>query len=224
MISILMPVYNGIEFIEESINSIKQQTYNNWELIIGINGHLENSDVFKTAKKYECENIKVYDMIHVKGKSNALNKMLDFCKYNWVSILDVDDLWLPHKLEYQIPYIKNYDIIGTNCKYFGESNKIPRIPLGDFSNFNFLLSNPVINSSCLIKKELCYWDSKYDSVEDYKLWLTLWSKKKLFFNIPEILTLHRIHNNSYFNTNCKQETLVKKLKDIFKDYKPNIYK
>ena len=49
MISILMPIYNGIEFIEESVSSILQQTYANWELIIGINGHPENSSIYQIA-------------------------------------------------------------------------------------------------------------------------------------------------------------------------------
>lgn len=53
MISILMPIYNGIEFIEESVLSILNQTYDQWELLIGVNGYPENSDVYKIAKEYE---------------------------------------------------------------------------------------------------------------------------------------------------------------------------
>ena len=49
MISILIPIYNGIEFIDESVSSVIQQTFKEWELIIGINGHPKNSDVFLTA-------------------------------------------------------------------------------------------------------------------------------------------------------------------------------
>jgi len=61
MISILLPIYNGIEFIEESISSIIGQEFTEWELIIGINGHEENSEVYKIAKKYEeqCETGKI---------------------------------------------------------------------------------------------------------------------------------------------------------------------
>ena len=47
--------------------------------------------------------------------------------------------------------IKKYDVIGTNCKYFGDMNIIPKLPLGDLKNFNFFNFNPIINSSCLIK-------------------------------------------------------------------------
>ena len=52
-ISILMPIYDGIEFIDESVNSILRQNYEQWELIIGVNGHFPNSDVYKKAQAYE---------------------------------------------------------------------------------------------------------------------------------------------------------------------------
>ena len=58
--------------------------------------------------------------------------------YNWISLIDVDDKWLVNKLESQIPYMKKYDIIGTNCQYFGDRTGQPAIPLGDLKNHNFL--------------------------------------------------------------------------------------
>lgn len=199
MISILMPVYNGIEFIKESVYTIKYQKYDKWELIIGINGHPENSEIYQIAKSFENNKIKVYDMVGIKGKSNALNKMLDYCNYNWICLLDVDDKWLPNKLKSQLPFINDYDVIGTNCKYFGDRNNYPKIPLGDLSNNDFLSVNPIINSSCLIKKELCFWDKKHDGVEDYDLWLKLWKQGKKFYNVESVEVLHRIHDDSAFN-------------------------
>jgi glycosyltransferase involved in cell wall biosynthesis len=61
MITILMPIYNGIEFINESVESIIGQTYEEWELIIGINGHPEGSIVYQIAKTYENQNKKEKD-------------------------------------------------------------------------------------------------------------------------------------------------------------------
>ena len=77
-ISILMPIYNGEEYINDSIETVIYQTYNNWELIIGINGHEENSEVYKKAKKWEDKDqrIKAIDLYTIKGKSNALNEIL----------------------------------------------------------------------------------------------------------------------------------------------------
>jgi len=201
MISILMPIYNGIEFINESVKSVLNQTYKDWELIIGINGHPENSDVFKIAKQFEnCDKIKVYDLIGIKGKSNALNKMLEYCKYNWICLLDVDDFWIDQKLEYQIPFIANYyDVIGSPCYYFGDKVGISPIPVKDITDFDFFSVNPIINSSCLVKKELCYWDSQHDGVEDYDLWLKLKKQNKRFYNYEFPLVFHRIHKSSSFN-------------------------
>lgn len=201
MISILIPIYNGIEFIDESVSSVIQQTFKEWELIIGINGHPKNSDVFLTAKKYEEKNerIKVIDFYTIRGKSNTLNEMINHCNYQWISLLDVDDKWFPTKLESQLPYMNTYDVVGTNCKYFGDLNLVPDIPHGDLKNINFLKVNPIINSSCLLKKELCHWDDDSYELEDYDLWLRLWKQNKNFYNVSEIQVLHRIHNDSAFN-------------------------
>ena len=215
MISILLPIYNGIEFINESVSTVIYQTYKDWELIIGINGHPKDSEVYKEAKKWEERDhrIKVLDLYTIKGKSNALNEMIKHCQYNWISLIDVDDKWLPKKIESQIPYMDNYDIIGTYCKYFGDRNDQPSIPGGDLKNHNFTNVNPIINSSCLIKKELAHWDKEWDGVEDYHLWLKLWKQGKQFYNVESIQVMHRIHQESAFNAqgnHLKVEKLIKR--------------
>ena len=76
-----MPIYNGIEFIEESVSSVLRQTYENWELIIGVNGHPQDSYVYKIAKEYENKSnkLKVFDFYNIQGKSNTLNEMIKYC-------------------------------------------------------------------------------------------------------------------------------------------------
>jgi glycosyltransferase involved in cell wall biosynthesis len=206
-----MPIYNGIEFINDSVMSIIQQKYTNWELIIGINGHPPNSEVFKIAQKYAelNSNIRVYDFVDIKGKSNTLNELIKYCKYEWISLLDVDDIWLPDKLEKQVPYMENYDVIGTYCQYFGRLNNYPNIPLGDISEFDFRRTNPVINSSCLLKKSLCFWNAT--GAEDYDLWLRLWKNKCRFYNVPDVQVLHRIHQASAFNASGQNDRDAVKL-------------
>jgi hypothetical protein len=125
----------------------------------------------------------------------------------------VDDIWLPEKLEIQKDYLEKYDVVGTNCVYFGECNPIiPQIPIGEFTEFDFCLFNPIINSSVIIKKELCWWDPKC-MVEDYDLWLRLKKSGKTFYNCEEILIKHRIHSESAFNSkgnNLSVDELVKR--------------
>jgi len=209
-ITILMPIYNGIEFIEESVSSIIKQTYTDWELIIGINGHPPDSEIYKKAKEYSSDKIKVHDLIDIKGKSSALNEMLKYSNFKWISLLDVDDIWLSNKLESHIPYMKSYDIIGTQCEYFGDITGSPNIPLRDIAHFDFYKTNPVINSSCLVKKELCYWNGEFNGVEDYDMWLRLWKQNYKFYNVETIQVLHRIHKQSAFNNtnNNRVEKLI----------------
>jgi glycosyltransferase involved in cell wall biosynthesis len=209
MISILMPIYNGIEFINESVSSIIIQTFNEWELIIGINGHPPNSEVFKTAQKYEAidKRIKVVDLFPIKGKANSLNKMIQLCKYNYIALLDVDDVWHYKKLEIQSKFINSYDVVGSNCIWFGDINGVvPKIPIYDISNFNFAQENPIINSSSIIKKELCHWND--NGIEDYDLWIRLRKLNKSFYNCPEILVKHRIHRQSAFNSKGNNDKVI----------------
>lgn len=205
-ISILIPIYNGIEFFDESLKSIVNQTYKNWEVIIGINGRYNNenfvNNVNDIVKKYNFNNqydIKIINF-DFKGKSITLNKLLLYSKYDYIALLDVDDIWIDNKLELQIKYLDNYDVVGTKCKYFGDINNFePNIPVGDISNYDFLILNPIINSSVIIKKKYCYWDNSFEGLEDYNLWLSLYFKNKKFFNLDNILCYHRIHKTSAFN-------------------------
>lgn len=205
MISILMPIFNGIEFIDKSVKSVLSQTMAEWELIIGINGHEPNSEIYQIAKSYETlsSKIYVYDLYEMRGKPNSLNEMMKYVKYGYVAILDVDDVWNVHKLEKQIPYVieQQYDVVGSRCIYFGNTHMngiVPWIPTGDISEFDFFHVNPIINSSSIIKKEYAKWENSF--VEDYDLWLSLRKQGKRFFNCNEILVKHRIHDQSAFNS------------------------
>lgn len=221
-VSILIPIYNGFEFFSSCINSVKMQDYDKYEIIIGINGHIQNSDIYNSAikitKNMFNNNIKiiVLDLYDIKGKSNALNRMIKHANHDWICILDVDDFWMPTKLSSQIPHTQDFDVIGTNCKYFGDLDMSPKLPIGNISGFNFFQYNPIINSSCMIKKDLSYWDQQVDGVEDYDLWLKLRKQNKKFYNVKDILTMHRIHKDSAFNSNKSTQFLVNIIKNRYK--------
>lgn len=206
MISVLIPIYNGIEFIEESVSSVLDQTFLEWEIIIGINGHKEGSDIFWIAKEYEkrSEKIRVFDFHNIKGKSDALNEMVKYCSYEYVAILDVDDIWHKDKLLKQVEALPEYDVVGSRCIYFGDKIDIPYNPIGDITGFDFLRVNPIINSSVVLRKELCFWDNSPNCVEDYDLWLRLWRAGKRFYNCSEVLVKHRLHSASAFNNTNHQ--------------------
>jgi hypothetical protein len=70
----------------------------------------------------------------------------------------------------------------------------------------------MINSSTVIKKELCYWRDQYNGgfrgLDDYDLWIRLWKMNKKFLNIPSILCYHRIHPESAFNAKDNHNYVV----------------
>ena len=200
MINIIIPFHDGLHFLKDSIPSVISQTFTNWKLILGINGQRRHEFFEILSNQLTDPRIVVlnYDTI---GKSETMNAMIADCKHDITCLLDADDFWRHDKLEKQLKIIDKYDVCGSFCQYFGDLSGSPNVPGGIVTNEDFFLANPIINSSFMVKhKNICYWDKRHEGIEDYDMWLRLNSEGKEFFNIPEILTFHRIHKNSCFNT------------------------
>jgi len=200
-VSILIPLYNGINFLEECLNSVKKQSYTNWEIIIGINGHKKDSTTSNLARSIVGSNsdkIKVINYSTI-GKPNTLNEMVKDTKFDIICLLDVDDYWHPNKLQEQINIKCYYSVVGTQCYYVrGKTvtKQQPKIPIGYITEF--FKVNPIINSSVMISKCDAWWDNIF-GIEDYDCWFRLHSKGRSFYNIDKPLTYHRIHSESSFN-------------------------
>jgi len=210
-ISIIIPIYNGIEFLEECINSVIAQTFLDWEILIGINGHgSDGGEVATIANHLATKDSRIKVIIQgppLKGKVESLNHLTSLVHTDWICVLDCDDKWEPTKLERQVYTLyhegKYASVIGTFCRYFGEKDGYPNIKHQEYVDPAVLeLYNPIINSSSLIKKELCKWEytELNYGVEDYYLWMEICLKGHRLYNIPEFLTWHRIHSTSAFNS------------------------
>lgn len=219
-VSVIIPLYNGIDFLPEAIESVKKQSYPNWEILIGVNGHQEGSNCYQIASKFNSKKIIVKEYMS-NDFCGALNSIVKDCKYDTICLLDVDDKWDKYKLEKQIKMWDKrlYDIIGTNTKYFGDLNIIPNLPIGEIPKNIFLQYNPIVNSSVMFKKSDAYWNNNY--LNDYDMWLRLNNEGKRFYNLDEILTYHRIHKNSMFN-NINDQYVSQLLSDWSKIYNNSI--
>lgn len=108
LVSIIMPSYNTAEFIEESINSVINQTYTNWELIIVDDCSTDGSE--EIIKKFtQDERIKFYKNERNSGAAISRNYALREAKGKWIAFLDSDDLWHPEKLEKQLNFMRKND-------------------------------------------------------------------------------------------------------------------
>jgi glycosyltransferase involved in cell wall biosynthesis len=212
-VSVLIRLYNGIEFLHESLASVCQQSYDDWDLLIGVNGHgPDGNDVHKKANEIVKQNkyrdqIRVINYPTVKGGAEVMNALVADAKAQWVAFLDVDDMWLETKLLKQIHIRDLYphlDVIGTYCRYFGQMKGSPQIPVGEITLDDFKTCNPMINSSILMRKELTNFTDRF-YLDDYDLWCRLALEGRRFYNLDDVLTLHRIHGASAYNASKKQD-------------------
>jgi glycosyltransferase involved in cell wall biosynthesis len=207
MISILLATYNGEKYIKKSIDSIINQTYTDWELLIGFNGTIDGSK--EIVSQYNDSRIKVFDYGMDAGKAKTLNKIIKEAKGDWIAIQDDDDIWLPKKLERQVKHMENFDVIGTQIMYINENDDPGGGPT--LAKDNDLIKekslngdNQVANTSAIFKKECAEqvggWSESLDGIEDFDFWLKIMRKRYIFKNISSVEVFHRLHSESNFNT------------------------
>ncbi len=206
LISILLPVANGAEYLFESLSSVLQQTHANWECLIVLNGVGLEGPAKAVAEAFGDTRIRILELSTVTNKVAALNAAAKEAKGEWIALLDVDDRWHPLKLAQQVTALQTLQpapaVIGTRARYFGEFQGIPAIPTGWITLHQLADTNPIINSSALIHKDWAEW--KYhpeypQTTEDYYLWMCIALQGGALFVVPECLVDHRIHKASAFN-------------------------
>lgn len=115
LVSIIMPAYNTASYIKETIQSVLDQTYTNWELIIVDDCSSDNTDeVLATIKD---ERIRYYKNEKNSGAAVSRNKALREAKGQWIAFLDSDDLWMPSKLKKQIDFMENNNFAFSYTNY-----------------------------------------------------------------------------------------------------------
>lgn len=108
LVSIIMPSYNTASFISKTIESVLNQTYKNWELLIVDDCSTDDTD--EIVSKYNDKRIVYLKNEKNSGAAISRNRALRNAKGKWISFLDSDDLWHPTKLEKQIKFMKKMDI------------------------------------------------------------------------------------------------------------------
>ena len=122
-ISVLMPVYNGEQFLEKSINSVLDQTFNNFEYIIINDGSIDDS--LKIIESYEDSRIKIINFSKNMGISAALNNGLNVAKGDYIARQDQDDISHPERFMLQVEYLKNNDVdlVDANFIFIDENDQ-----------------------------------------------------------------------------------------------------
>ena len=190
-----MAAYNEDEWVEEAIDSILDQTFDDFEFIIVDDGSTDNTSDILASYEDEDDRIKVISQENT-GLTKALNNGLDHCTGKYVARMDANDIALPKRLEKQVRFLDDHPdhaVVGTWREEFWEEQDKQRTL--QYPTANEDIQRTLVRYCCLghsttmmrasVLKELRY-NEAYDHSQDYELWTRLGADWKLA-NIPEVL-------------------------------------
>ena len=208
-VSIIIPVYNAEKFIGKTIESVLNQTYKNWEILIFNDKSKDNS--LKIIKKYSKKDkrIKVVDSKENVGVVAARNKLIEIATGEFIAFLDADDYWKQNKLEKQIKFmLKNNALISCTeyTRVTEDEKEINDIIIKEIITYEDMLKNNYLGCLTVIynanKLGKRYFKER-EKNEDYVLWLEIVKETKIIFGLKENLAFYRVLNNSRSSNKIK---------------------
>lgn len=206
LISIVMPLFNCEKYLKESIHSVLNQTYSNWELILVDDCSKDNSSDIAISYEKEDKRITYYKLEKNSGAAVARNFGIEKVNGTILSFLDSDDLWKPDKLEKEYNFMKqnNVPIVFAGYELIDESgnalNKIVHVP--EKINYKEHLYNHIIWTSTImidIEKLGKFQMPKLRAGQDVATWLLLLKKCDYAYGIDEVLASYRQVQGSISN-------------------------
>jgi len=244
-VSVLLSVYNGAGTIQRSLNSLVDQTYDDYEIIVINDGSTD--DTANILDKYSFDRLKVYHLEHV-GLPKALNYGLKKCQGEYIARMDADDWSHPSRIELQANWLDNnpdVDVVSCLVEYGGNREEnlgyalhvdwINTLVADKEIKANRFEDSPIANPSSMFRSSLIKTYGNYSEApipEDYEFWLRLMDADVKFHKIDKCLLkwsdlpsrITRNHSN-YSQENffkVKSAYLAKWIKKNF-DIPPKLY-
>jgi glycosyltransferase involved in cell wall biosynthesis len=200
VVSIVMPAYNNEMFIKEAIDSILNQTFTNFELIVIDDGSEDNT--VNIVKTYTDARLSLIEMPH--NYIASLNKGLDIARGKYLARMDADDIMKPNRLELQTEYMEkncNIDICGAYANYSEWSDALVTVPTNHINIACAMFkANVIINPTAFcrldsLRNNNIRYKSDYIYAEDYKFWTDCIMNSLKINNLPLSLLNYRCHEN-----------------------------
>ncbi|KNC67745.1 glycosyltransferase family 2 protein [Pseudoalteromonas ardens] len=197
LVSVIMPTYNAERYVIDSIQSVLEQTYQNWELLITDDLSTDNTVELIKEEAKKDPRIKLFIQGQNGGAGLARNNAISRAEGRFIAFLDADDLWLPEKLEKQVAFALKNDHALTFTAYqkFTTEAKLGQVIPPKSVTFKQLLGSNVIG--CLTAM---YDTEKLGKVympsirkrQDHALWLTILQQIPMAASLQEPLALYRV--------------------------------
>jgi glycosyltransferase involved in cell wall biosynthesis len=224
-----MSVFNGQDFIRESIDSVINQTFTKFEFIIINDGSIDESE--EIILSYKDERVKYFKIEH-KGLSKALNYGLRKCSGGLIARIDADDIWSNKKLDIQLEYFKNhpeFDFLATSKQVINSIGTVyvENEPLNDLPYLELkktlFFYNCICHSSVIFKRNILndigYYNENYFNSLDYEFWIRI-LQQKMGYLLGKPLVKYRISSKCLSIVKRRQQNFeVIKIKiSAFKKY------
>jgi teichuronic acid biosynthesis glycosyltransferase TuaG len=203
LVSVIIPTYNSEAFIGETLRSVQEQTYENWEIILVDDCSQDNTLAIVSQMALLDKRIQYYQLTINSGTGIVRNTALSKCNGRYISFVDSDDLWKHNKLEMQIEFMQDNNLPFTFSFYDcinekGESLKKRVEAPTHLSYRQLFFCNYVGNLTGIYDVEY-FGKISISSIrkrQDWMLWLTILKKIKTAKPVPESLAFYRIRANS----------------------------
>lgn len=222
LVSIITPTYNAEKFITETLKSVQNQTYQNWEMILVDDASTDETVKIISDFAKKDSRIKLFKLEKNSGNGFARNIALEKAVGKYVAYLDADDLWFPNKLEKQIEFLKENNLHFTFSFYDcidEEGNSLNRrveAPI-DLTYNELFFCNYVGNLTAI-------YDADYfgkivieatQKRQDWRLWLTILKQIQVTKPVPEPLAFYRIRKDSISSSKFK---LIKHNFGVYREF------
>ena len=199
LVSIIMPNYNSENYVKATIQSVLNQTYQNWELLFVDDCSTDNS--LEIVKSFSDDRIKILQNETNSGAAVSRNYALRMAEGKWIAFLDSDDLWIPEKLEKQLTFMveNNYDFTYTHYRVCNNGTwedfirvSPKKVTLRKMYNYCYFSTITVMYSR---EKLGLLQIPDIKKRNDYALWLTALRKSDAYL-YPEVMSYYIRHTGS----------------------------
>jgi glycosyltransferase involved in cell wall biosynthesis len=220
LVSVIMNGHNAEKYLGEAIDSVLEQTYSNWEIIVWDN--LSTDDTRRIVESYSDNRIRYFYADEFTPLGKARNLAIQKAKGEFLAFLDCDDIWFPEKLERQLPLFSDLEVglVYSDTVFFnsaGQENRLysRRKPYRGWC-FTDLLNNYALSLETVIIRrnvldKLDHWfDERFTAIEEYDLFVRIGEAWKVDY-VSEPLGKWRVHGDSFTWNNAKAFVEEKKL-------------
>ena len=214
-ISVIMSVYNGETYLKEAIESVINQTFKNWELVIINDCSTDSTAEILADFSLKDERIKVHtNEVNLKLPT-SLNKAISLCEGKYIARMDADDICLPERLQKQYKFMEeNPSIALSSCRFMTLKNGVYASGGAggrcDFEALSamLLVANPILHPGVIAKAEVMKrfnYDTSLTCTEDLELWTRMVMENQKIEILPECLLIYRLHDKQITSTTLQRQ-------------------